>query len=327
VTATQSLGTWAEENTSVGAVEEAVGNLRRKGVRGAVRTAVLTLVALVDGDQSESAFVVDTVREMSARHPTHAIVITTDPGAPRGLDAEVQLHAVDREGSSVCFEDVLLHVRGPAAGHLDSVVEPFTLPDLPCVVWLPTRLPTLDERILGAADRVIVDSRFLGETSVFGDLVAVSRRLPVTDLSWVRLTPWRELLAGLFEGGEFRPFVHGVRSVTVVGKTGPRHLLGGWLVSRLGLKPAAVHFEEGEHVSMDVVAEHDGRTARFSVERRSDEREVHASAEIAGGPSHRRTLRLRDRSAARVLGLALARMGHDPVWEQAVAAAVEVSGR
>src|SRR5439155_4171784 len=156
------------------------------------------------------------------------------------------------------------------------------------------------------------------------DMLTLTHRFPVTDLSWVRLTPWRELLAGLFEGTNFRPFLDDVRSASVAGKAGPRHLLGGWLSSRLALRRAQVHLADARHVTIEIKAEHEGRHGQFVVSRPSDDRMVEASVTVEGGPSHRRTLRLRPRSRARVLGEALCLQGRDHVYEQALAAAIDL---
>lgn len=316
------LGSWSAEDTNAGAVETALTELRRHEVRAAVRTAVLTLVVPVREDEAAEAL--DVVRQLGGRHPSRTIVLIVEDGNAAGLDAEVTVQAVEREGRAVCFEDLVLRVRGSTVSHLDSLVEPFTLPDVPVACWLPNRLPTLADPLLGAADRVVVDGREAITGDALTDLTALVRRLPVVDLSWVRLSPWRELMAGLFEGEAFRPFVSGVRAVRVSGKPGPRVLLAGWLLSRLGLSRAKVHLEDARHATMEVMATHDGRTGHFRVERPSEDRTVHANAEIEGGPSHSRLLRLRDRSAARVLGEALTRMGHDQVYEQALAAAVDL---
>jgi hypothetical protein len=120
--------------------------------------------------------------------------------------------------------------------------------------------------------------------------------------------------------------VGGVRTARVEGDDGPRRMMGGWLAARLGLAADAVELEAAEHVSVEIEAEVDGRRGRFSVRRTGDERMIDAYAEIDGGPSHDRSLRLRERSAARVLGEALSRTGHDRVWEEALAAAIGAPG-
>ena len=73
------------------------------------------------------------------------------------------------------------------------------------------------------------------------------------------------------------------------------------------------------------VRETDGMVERLFAGVQADDRMVEASATIAGGPSHRRTLRLRPRSRARVLGEALCLQGRDPVYEQALAAAIDLT--
>jgi glucose-6-phosphate dehydrogenase assembly protein OpcA len=321
-----TLATWHADSTSIPEIEDALAGVRRAEIRAAVRTAVLTLVVLADAEDC-SEFL-ETVREMAFMHPAHAIVLVAGPDTGESrCDADVEVHALEREGTSVCVEDLVLRLRGPMVRHLDSVVEPFTIPDLPVAVWLPGRLTPLGDPLLAAADRVVVDSKELRDPDALRDIPLLARRFPVVDLSWVRLQPWREITAGLFEGDVFRPFVHGVQSATVWGKEGPRHLIGGWLVSRLGLDPSAVTLVEERHASIELVCETaDGHRGRFLVERPEVERLIHTTVEVDGMEPQRRMLRLRDRSPGRVLGTALAHLGHDRVYEQALAAAVALAG-
>jgi glucose-6-phosphate dehydrogenase assembly protein OpcA len=323
MTTLTTLASWEAESTSVAEIEAALADVRRAEIRAAVRTAVLTLVVVADAE--DCATFLETIREMAITHPAHAIVLVLgdDTGESR-TDATVEVHALERDGASVCVEDLVLYVRGPMVHHLDSVVEPFTLADLPVAVWLPGTLTPLSDPLLGAADRIVVDSKELGPTGAMREIPGLLRRFPVVDLSWVRLQPWREITAGLFEGDAFRPFVHGVRSATVWGKEGPRLLLGGWLASRLGLAPAAVSLVEARHASivLDCVDETSGRHGVFRVERQGTERLITTSVEIDGMDPQVRMLRLRDRSPGRVLGDALSHLGHDRVYEQAVAVAL-----
>lgn len=327
--AAQTLGTWQAEATTVGDVERAIAGLRRREERAAVRTAVLTLVVDVVAGEASCERCLAMVVDMASRHPAHAIVLLGgDPDAPGRLDAVVRVHTIERDGRAVCFEDVVLRVAGPGVRHLDSVVEPLMLPDVPVVAWFPDGIPSLGERLLRAADRVVIDTKPLGASapSRFGDVAALAAQCAVTDLSWVRLTPWRELLAGLFEGTAFRPFARGVRRATVAGKPAPRRLLAGWLASRLDLAPASIEIVDAPHVTIELDARGPGgRPGRFVVSRPSDERLIEALVAIEDGPSHRRTLRMRDRSDARVLGEALARAGRDHVYEGALAAARHVA--
>lgn len=310
--------------TDVDGIEAALVALRRRSERTGVRTAVCTLVAVTD--DARCAEVLDTVGRLAAAHPVHCIaVLPGDPAGPPRIDAEVRVRCQLLAERAVCTEEVRLEVTGPALGHLDSVVEPLALPDLPVAVWYPTALPGPADPLLGAADLVVVDTKEAGGAAALAASAALARRAPVADLSWVRLTPWRELLAGLFEGAPFRPFLGGVRAVRVAGKPAPSRLMAGWVCSRLGLDTSVATVADHRHVTIEVVAGHDGREGRFVVARSEGERIVTARATVEGGPAHERVLRLRPRDPARVLGQALARMERDPVWEEAVATAAALA--
>src|SRR5207248_7087146 len=128
--------------------------------------------------------------------------------------------------------------------------------------------------LLAVSDRIVVDSRAVAGAvspaqalNVLPRIAALARRLPVTDLSWTRLAPWRSLLAGLFEGPVYRPFLREIEKVEVSGNYGPRYLLGGWLLKRLALPVARVSLLPAEHVSIRVTAVHRDRTGVFKVER------------------------------------------------------------
>lgn len=140
--ATTVLGSWESDNVTVGQVEKALSDLRRHEQRAAVRTSVLTLVTVVRSD-AEADGARQIIQDLGARHPSRTLIIVTvdEPDAANATDASVWVHAIEREGRAVCFEEVVLRVRGPARHHLDSIVEPFALPDVPMVVWLPAGLP------------------------------------------------------------------------------------------------------------------------------------------------------------------------------------------
>ena len=330
-----TIGSWEADNVSVGQVEEALSELRRHERRAAVRTSVLTLVAVV-GDDRAAASVLDIVSDLGERHPSRTIVLVLsedEETGQTGYDASASVNAVERAGKTVCFEEVVLRVRGRARHHLDSVIEPFTLPDLPVVVWLPSQLPAAGDPLLAVADRVVVDSRAVAGTgtdpsvdnhAVLPAIAALARRLPVTDLSWTRLAPWRSLLAGLFEGGEYRPFLREVERVEVSGNYGPRHLLGGWLLRRLELPTARVTLSPADHVSIRVTALHRDRTGVFAVVRPGNARVIQSTVEIDRGPSVTQTLRMRHQWPALALAGALTRMGRDEIYCQALDGALEL---
>lgn len=319
------LASWSGQSVRVPDVLAALEDIRRSEPLPSTRTSVLTLVLLADRAE-EAARAGAALHELGGRHPARAITVRTEEGEP-GLDAEVRLMGAEVAGTSLWFEDVCLTVRGPAGDHLDSLLEPFTLAELPMVAWFVDRLPDPDDPVLRAADAVLVDARDLGEVECLATLADVASSSVLLDLSWVRLRPWREQLAALFDGPALRPFLDGVRSIEVSGKTGPSHLLAGWLSSRLGTPGRFVHLVEAEHVGVHIVAEHEGRTGHFEVARPGGERTVRASVAIEAGPRSDSVVVLPEASPAWGVAEALSDLGRDPIYEQSLDAALSIAAR
>jgi hypothetical protein len=315
-----TLSRWAETSVRLEQVLLTHEALRRPEPMPATRTSVLTL-CIVGGDPDLVDRARGAVHGLGGRHPARVLHVVLDPEAvdgPPGLDAEIRLLGGEAEGRELWFEDVDLVVHGRATGHLDSLLEPLALPDLPLVAWFVDGPPSADDPLLASVDVVIVDSRALGGETCFDALAAVGRDRPVVDLSWARLRPWRELLAGLFEGPDFRPFVHHVRGASVAGRTGPRHLIAGWLLDRLDLPRGAVQLDAAEHVSIRLHAElPDGRRGTFDVVR-DDERRVDARADVDGGPTASAVVELPEATPAWGLADALSHLERDAVYERAL---------
>jgi glucose-6-phosphate dehydrogenase assembly protein OpcA len=317
VTATAVLGEWRGEHVKVGEVLEALDGLRRGEQRTATRTSVLNLV-VVAADEADAARASEAIEGLGGRHPGRTLVLAPGPSDGSRLNAEVRLLGAEVEGHGVWSEQVRLTACGALWDHLDSLIEPFTLPDLPVAVWYVSDLPPLADRLLAAADVVLVDSKELGDVLAFPHLAELARRRSVVDLSWARLRPWRELLASLFEGEAFRPLARRVDRAEVHGKEGPRYLLAGWLASRLALSPGAVELHEARHVALRL---HAGGSV-FEAVRHQGERVVRAAAEVEGGPSHHEAVSLPHDSLPRSLAMALTHLERDRVWEQALRGAL-----
>ncbi|MBW3614227.1 MAG: glucose-6-phosphate dehydrogenase assembly protein OpcA [Actinobacteria bacterium] len=320
------LSVWSGESVRVGEVLAAIEELRRPEAMPPTRASVLTLV-IVARERDEAARAQAAVHELGGRHPARVLTLLSDddqgPGASQ-LDAEVRLLGGESEGHEVWFEEIDLQVRGPVTAHLDSLIEPFTLPDLPVVCWFVGQLPDVDDPLLAAADVLLVDARQFGEVACFATLAKLARKRPVVDLSWARLTPWRSLLAGLLEGPDFRPFVTCVVRAEVWGRKGPCHLLAGWLADRLALGRTAVELSAAPHVGLRLHARSSrGQSATFEVIR-GDDRLVAAKAAVAGGPASEAVLQLPEATPAWGLPEALSRLEHDRVYERALQRAVEL---
>jgi glucose-6-phosphate dehydrogenase assembly protein OpcA len=303
----ESLATpmWEERNTSVRAIAGHLASLwdvpaglddggdplvTEKGLPHA-RASVLNLIVTVV-DEAAADRVVHALVGLGVHHPSRAIVLVPQHGTPgASLDARISTHCNDAVagGDRVCYEEVVLTVRGEAAEHLSGIVAPLLIHDLPTHIWWPGDPPFDDpvfDQLIEMGDRLIVDS------SDFGDLLRglrrtanLRRRSGVGDLSWERLAWWQELTAQFFDAPRFRRYLPNLSRLriryavappatsrqveddedVVPGVAAPMTqalLYAGWIASRLGwrrhrtLKPIADGaFDlrlEGRHEMVDL---------------------------------------------------------------------------
>jgi glucose-6-phosphate dehydrogenase assembly protein OpcA len=321
-----TLGSWSADAVSVAEVERALSDLRRHEQQAAVRTGVLTLGCVVP-DQATADQALATIHELGPRRPARTLVVITDDGdGEQRIDATASVQVVEIDSRAVCHELVVLRVRGPARFHVDSIIRPLTLPDLPVFIWMPVQVPTLGDPMLGICDRLLVDTRAVTSPErALAQVVKLLRLVPVTDLSWLRLAPWRQQLSGLFQGQVNEPFLKGVDHVHVAGHFAPSRLMAGWVCSRLGLAPEAVTLEDATHMSIRLTATSGASHGQFTVRRPADERALVAEVELESGPSWTQTLRMRDRWPARALADALTRTGDDDVYREALVTGMKLA--
>ncbi len=328
------MHTWEKARASLGEVVEALPELRRQsaGQEAGTRTAVMTVIMVLgpDDDMEECAA---SVRSLGAHHPCRALVLSPEPDATPAIDASASLWRAEPpsgQGHPVFFEEVHLRVGGQAASHLASIVGPFVLADLPVVIWFPGAVPDPADPLLKLATAVVADTRDVGPSAPeiahsYRTLLELANSRPVVDLSWVRLQPWRELLAGLFEPAHNRPFLQGVTMVRVQGKPGPRHMLGGWLMSQLDLRARELSLQDAKHVNITLEARVGDEQGTFQVNRDDGTRAVWARAALSSGMTHSQALPLPDDSLTSALSAAVSNLSADRIWERALAAAAALA--
>ena len=268
--------TWEERGTSVRAIAGHLASLwdtptglddgddprvTEKGMPHGRASVLNLIVTVVDEAAAERA--VHTLVGLGVRHPSRAIVLVPrhrSVGEP--IDARISAHCneVAGGGDRVCYEAVVLTVRGEAAEHLSGIVAPLLIHDLPTHIWWPGEPPWGDpvfEQLVEMGDRVIVDSSDF--SALLGGLrrtANLRRRSGVGDLSWERLAWWQELTAQFFDAPRFRRYLPNLSRLHVRYAVAPpasdRHdddddvargtpapmaqalLYAGWIATRLG---------------------------------------------------------------------------------------------
>jgi hypothetical protein len=325
---THVVGSWSALGTDVESVDEVIRRLRARHPRGQVRAAMASLVVHVGADLAEAAKLVGVIGEVAAYSPIRAVVVSTLPDAEPGIDARVTVLAADGDGGSrVCGEIVVLHVRGPAASHLLSVVGPCMLRGIPIIAWFPTQLPHPNDELVAVADRVLLDSSCGDAATAFRACLELSRRQPVTDLAWVRLEPWRQLLGRLLGGTAASAFASGVRRIESEGETGRSLLLAGWLMNHLGVASDVIRVIDAEQPMVRLWAEHDERHASIAVDSHAQSGEVRGVALSDAQGSSPRTLVRPTRSPVADLERALNQRARDGAWEESVIGALRLAAR
>jgi glucose-6-phosphate dehydrogenase assembly protein OpcA len=261
----------------------------------------------------------------------------------------------------VCGEQISIEARGAAVDLGAGTLLPLLVPDVPVMLWWPRGEPADDPRFLKFADlvdRVIVDSAtFAAPEAGLVHLAALLNRdsgqagagTAISDLSWSRLTPWRELIAQFFDAPALVAHLAQIERVVVgyearAGAAADRSqalLLVGWLAARLGWRAAGPASEQPEGTTLHLASATGApiavelrpappaddaldrlsalaiecRRARFTIARDHTPDCAVARSEIAGMQPIQRKVRLERLDEAELIGEELRLLGHDQTFE------------
>jgi glucose-6-phosphate dehydrogenase assembly protein OpcA len=325
------------------------------------RAHVMTLV--VYSEDEETAALAEAVAEaLPERHPSRGIVVRVNMAESAPLRASLSIQCLlNRAGErTVCSELVTVTAGADTRLLIPGAVMPLLVVDLPAVVWWTGRPrpadPVLRRFARDGADRIVLDSGQFRDPGA--GLIALSRwrddarrRAALGDLAWERLREWRHLVSQTMDPPDGRAALARLRTVEIVylpdqgGLPEEALLLAGWLAASLRWQPldspahGEVTFGRGtEGVRLRFIpAEEGSSVARLqSVALRSDDGSRYAVAvedsggigvcrvETESGATRQRVVPLGDLDPVDLVVRSLGRLGHDPVYEAALAAAAEI---
>lgn len=218
-----------------------------------MRANTLNLIAVAD-DEDIARMITTTVSHLSDFLPSRTIIFITAPDAPRQSTWHVEVRLNEGEtkggGAPIHFETITISVDPKMSGHLASLVSPMLISELPTFLWWPTGDfvgNALFDDIVAIVDRLIVDSARLGNDA---RAVAQMRTLlddeddpRLGDFTWIRLEPWRQLIAQFFDPTEVQASLDHISQVNIAYAERRQEsgsgfaaalLIVGWLGSRLG---------------------------------------------------------------------------------------------
>ena len=172
---------------------------------GVLRACSMTFIVVAAEEDDPQVFG-ETVAELTHENPSRVIVLRVCCAGSQRLESRVYAQCWKPFGrrQQICSEIVEISASPEHFADVPKIVLGITVPDLPIVFWSRNTDYTTDRSfagLLSMADKVIVDSarfadpeeglRFVQELTVGG--------INTADLSWTRLTPWRESVAQIFE--------------------------------------------------------------------------------------------------------------------------------
>ncbi len=240
---------------------------RDKGL--CVATTTMNFVVFID-DPEHRKWVLERVEKIADKHPSRTIILDANADH-RGVD--VYVSSLGATGSTIHSERIELGVPDVDGATLRKIVSELRIPEIEThLFWSAIRItesPCFKE-LIEIADSIVVDSS--GATrdgSTVADLArffAAYRHIPMRDLAWMRLAPWRDMVARFFDDRGLREELFSIRKVGIVSGSDAEALyLGGWLGSRLGWKPdppCAFRDRKGERV--EFLTTREGRVRRVS---------------------------------------------------------------
>jgi glucose-6-phosphate dehydrogenase assembly protein OpcA len=234
---------WSESNTTPDHIEAALRDLLRErhaSDRQLAPARVLNLVVVLDKEWKGE--IANRLEQVGRYHASRTVMCTVEEGRDE-LDA-MAVMAYDQRtpaGIGVLYEMIEIDMGPTHLAHLDTVIDPVIVSEMPTVLWCPHGHQEAVEALLGLIDVLLLDSdQLLEPADSLANVEELLESAYVVDLAWLRTVPWRERLAASFDPPERLKRLEELEGLEVrykAGSTVSALLMAGWLTSRLNWEP------------------------------------------------------------------------------------------
>ncbi|MCA9832704.1 MAG: glucose-6-phosphate dehydrogenase assembly protein OpcA [Thermomicrobiales bacterium] len=218
-----------------------------------MRANTLNLVSVADSLEI-AEMILQTVSQLKDFLPSRTIIVINDPHLqrPKAWHIDLQINETSTKDDShhgILFETITIWTDQSSAGVLSSIVAPLLISELPSFLWWPRgefSNNAIFEDLSQVADRLVFDSARLGNdahaVADYRSLIDEPTDPIVGDFTWLRLAPWRQLIAQFFDPVTTHRSLEHIDSVNIAyAQERQDHSSGfaaalmvlGWLGSRL----------------------------------------------------------------------------------------------
>jgi glucose-6-phosphate dehydrogenase assembly protein OpcA len=202
---------------------------------GILRACALNLLVCVEDDVE----VGETIAQLMHEYPSRVIVLRVKPKAEISGRALAQCWMPFGRREQICCEQIEIVTPPEMLAEVDPVIRGVFSGDMPIVFWCRSddllQNWAFRDQLLPMAQKLIVDSRRSADPeALLRDLQRLTyAKRRVADLSWTRITRWRETIAQLFDNPSLRASAAAIQEVEIT-HTCPQvppsaRYLAGWV--------------------------------------------------------------------------------------------------
>lgn len=172
---------------------------------GVLRACSMTLVVVIKESDDPQAMG-ETLAQIMHEHPNRTILLRVSEAGPVEARTTIQCWMPFGRRQQVCCEQIEVTASRASLGDVPPVLFGLMVADLPVALWCSdAELAALPELrpVLRLAGKVMVDTaRLPGVTAAAAALASLSGgSWRLADLTWARVTRWRETVAQVLKGG------------------------------------------------------------------------------------------------------------------------------
>lgn len=191
----------------------------------------------------------DIIDKATNNHPLKVIMILAeDEEAGRSSSSEISGYCrlVEGGGIQICCEQITLSASGSQVLEIVSSASELLSPDLPVALWWIGDIDISNDsfkQLESVSDRLISDTlnirKPIESMRQMAHLATGHLNTALSDLNWLRITPWREVIADLFDPREMRSYLYDVSSLHIKYAPGDTlnlcqsSMIAGWMQNLL----------------------------------------------------------------------------------------------